>query len=108
MPSTTISRGNILYSFACGPTLTPVSVAGALSAEQNFTIPGLQAGDFVDIYAQIAQTAGIGIVNTRVSAPGVLTVGFSNSTAGALVPAAGAYTVIIRRPESLPLPVSAI
>ena len=107
MPSTTLSRGNIIASFVIAPALTPVSVAGAISAEQNFTIPGIQVGDFVDVYAQVAQTAGIGISNSRVSAANILTVSFSNTTAGALVPVAGSYAMIISRPESLPLPTTA-
>lgn len=108
MPSNTLSRGNILYSFAIAPSLIPVSVAANITAEQNFTIAGVQAGDFVDVYAQVAQTAGIGVVNSRVSAANVLTVSFSNSTAGALVPVAGFYAMIISRPEGLPLPTTAV
>lgn len=101
MPQTMLSRGNLLYQWMIGPTLTPVSVNANTTAEQSFTIPGLQVGDFVDVYAAVAQTAGIGIVNNRVSAANTLQIGFANATAGALTPVAGVYYVMISRPESV-------
>lgn len=107
MPSTTISRGNILLNLILGATLTPVSVAGATTAAQTFTIPGLQLLDLITINLNGAQTAGIGIVNAFVSAANVLTVVFSNSTAGALTPAAGLYLLTADRAEYTPLPVNA-
>lgn len=108
MPSTTIPRGNILLNLAIAPTLTPVSVLANTTAEQTFTIQGLMVGDLMNVYANVAQTAGIGIVSARVSAANTLSIGFSNSTAGALTPVAGAYNVEINRPEYLPLPTSAV
>ena len=105
MPGTISAGGNCLYSWAILPTFTPVSVAANTTAEQSFSLPGAQIGDFVDVYffgttlAGSAQTAGIGIVNNRISAPNTLQIGFSNSTAGALTPAAGYYYVILTRPE---------
>lgn len=107
MPSSTIPRGNILNTFIIGPTLTPVSVAGATSAPQNFTIGGLLVNDFVNVTSSVVQTAGIGITNARVTAANTLTVDFENATAGALTPAAGLYFVAIDRAESFPLPTSA-
>ena len=103
MPGTLTSGGNILYAFNCVPTLTPVSVALNTTAEQSFTIAGLQTNDFVSGYAYGAQTPGIGISNMRVSGPNTLQIGFSNSTAGALTPIAGIYYLCICRPE-LPIP----
>lgn len=108
MPSTTICRGNIATSFLIGPSLTPVAVAQATTAEQSFTIQGLQTNDMVDVYASSAQTAGIGIVNSRVSAANTLQIGFANTTAGSLTPVAGIYLICITRAESLPLPTSAV
>ncbi len=107
MPGTISTGGNILYCWMIGPTLTPVSVAANTTAEQSFTVPGLLPTDFVDCYAQSAQTTGIGIVNNRVSAANTLQIGFSNNTAGSLTPMAGVYIIIVTRPESLPLPVNA-
>lgn len=108
MPSTTISRGNIIANFVFAPVLTPVSVGAATSAEQSFTLLGLQVGDIVQITANVAQTAGITIGNARVSAANTLTVSFGNATAGGVIPAAGAYLIEVNRPESLPLPTSAV
>jgi hypothetical protein len=107
MAGTTVSRGNILYQFVLGPTLTPVAVAPNTTAEQAFTVNGLQPNDFVDVYAQSAQTAGIGIVNNRVSAANTLQVGFSNNTGGSLTPVAGVYFVQVTRPEGITLPTNA-
>lgn len=107
MPGTTVCRGNIIANFVISPTLTPVSVGAATSAEQSFTIPGLQVGDMVQVTAAVAQTAGIVIGNARVSAANILTVSFGNATAGGVIPAAGAYLVEVNRPESLPLPSNA-
>ena len=107
MPGTLASGGNILYAWLIGPTLTPVSVAANTTAEQVFTIPGLQLNDNVSGYLLAAQTAGIGIANMRVSAVNQLQIGFSNSTAGALIPAAGIYQLCLCRPETIPLPTNA-
>ena len=100
MPGTTIGRGNLLYDWLIQPTLTPVSVAGSTSVEQSFTIQGLQLGDVVDVNCNVAQTAGIGIVNVRVSANNTLAIQFANSTGGALTPAAGIYNINVIRPET--------
>ena len=107
MPGTTTSYGNILYAWLIQPVLTPVSVAANTTAEQSFAVGGLQASDCVSGYLQGVQTAGIGISNMRVLSPGILQIGFSNSTAGPLTPAAGPYLICICRPEYLPLPTTA-
>lgn len=107
MPGTTIGRGNVTYDYLIGPNLTPVSVAANITAAQLFTVPGLQVGDFVDVNAQVAQTAGISIVNVRVSAANTLEITFGNNTGGALTPAAGIYGINVTRPENQPLPVNA-
>lgn len=77
-------------------SLTPVSVAAATCAEQNFTVTGLLVGDFVSV-SPPSITAGVAPVCARVSAANTLTVTFCNATAGALVPAAGAYRIMIVR-----------
>ena len=107
MPGTLASGGNILYAWLIGPTLAPTSVAANTTAEQLFTIGGLQAGDNVSGYLLAPMINGIGISNMRVSAANQLQIGFSNNTAGALVPTAGVYQICICRPESLPLPINA-
>lgn len=107
MPGTTLSRGNILYDFMIGPTLTPVAVAGATAVEQSFTVLGLQSMDAVDVAFGGQQTAGIGIGNARAST-NILTIEFTNSTAGSLTPAAGQYIITICRPENQSLPTNAV
>lgn len=108
MPSTTICRGNILYNILVGITITPVAVAQNTTAEQSFTVQGLQVNDYVQLSSQVAQTAGIGINNSRVSAANTLAVSFTNNTGGSLTPAAGAYNIEVNRPENLPLPSNAV
>jgi hypothetical protein len=102
MPGTMIARGNILYHYLIGPSLTPVAVAGSTAAEQSFTVSGLAVGDYVNgNLSSGVQTAGLGIVNMRVPSANTLTIQFSNSTAGSLTPVAGTYTINICRPESV-------
>ena len=108
MPGTLASGGNILYAWLIGPTLTPVSVAAQTTAEQVFNIPGLQLGDNVSGYLLAPMINGIGISNMRVSAANQLQIGFSNSTAGALIPTSGLYQICICRPETSPLPINAV
>lgn len=107
MPGTVGSGGNILYSWLVGPILTPSSVPANTTVEQSFNIGGLLLIDNVSVNCQMAQNPGIGIANCRVSAPGVLQIGFSNSTAAAITPAMGQYQLCICRPESSPLPTTA-
>ena len=77
-------------------TLTPASVAASTAAEQTFNLSGLVVGDFVMVTPP-GLTAGVAPVCARVSAPGVLAITFQNSTAGALVPAAGDYKLLTVR-----------
>ena len=107
MPGTLSSGGNIVYAWLIMPTLTPVAVAANTTAEQSFIVPGLQLTDNVNAYSYVPQTAGIGISNVRVSAANSLQIGFSNSTAGSLIPAAGQYYICICRPLDWPLPTTA-
>lgn len=107
MPGTLSSGGNIIYAYLITPTFTPVSVGANTTAEQSFTVPGLQLNDNVSCYSLGAQTAGVGVANCRVSANNTLQLGFSNSTAGVLTPVAGLYYMCICRPLDWPLPSNA-
>lgn len=78
-------------------TIDPASVAAGTSAEQTFTVAGLAVGDVVVVNKPTA-TAGVGIVNARVSAANTLALTFMNATAGALDPASESYTIIAFRP----------
>jgi hypothetical protein len=98
--STLLPRGNIQRVFALGPTLTPVGVATVTTAEQTFTVPGLNVGDLVVTVNRPNNTpAGVGITNARVSAANTLALTFVNPTAGSVTPGAGVYSIIIARPD---------
>lgn len=101
MPGTMISRGNILYSFVIGPSLTPAAVAVSTSAEQSFTVQGLQAGDQVSaISAATTQTAGVVITNARVISANTLGISFGNMSSASATPVSGVYQLEINRPEA--------
>ena len=109
MPSTTLSRGNVLTQIYIGPTLTPASVASYTTAAQNFNIAGLQTTDIVQYVGLAgAQTAGVTGAECDVLTPGVLTVAFLNSTAAPVTPASGIYVFCVTRCENLPLPTTAV
>ena len=99
MPSTTLPRGNIILAMILKTTLSPASVANATTAEQTFTVQGLQVGDQVAVTKPTNQ-AGLGIVNSRVSAANTLAITFANNTAATITPTASeVYTVELNRPE---------
>ena len=99
MPSTTLPRGNIILAMILKTTLSPASVANATSAEQTFTVQGLQVGDVVAVTKPTTQ-AGLGIVNSRVSAANTLAIAFANTTAATITPTASeVYTIELNRPE---------
>lgn len=94
--------GNVRAMGVLSPSLTPASVGANTTAEQTFTVTGLQVGDFVAVSADVQN--GVGIVGARVSAAHTLAIRFSNNTGGALTPTAGVYTVLVVRPGSTPGP----
>ena len=101
MPGTAIARGNILYSWLIAPVLTPTSVGATTSAEQQFTVAGVQLGDEIgSVNFQGAITSLIDIVNVRVVANNVIGISFQNVTAGGLTPPAGVYLIEMNRPEA--------
>lgn len=108
MPSTNVIRGNLQFSALIGPTLSPISVAPTTAVEQTFTVTGLQVGDFVNVTKPTTQ-AGLGIVNSRVSAVNTLAITFANTTAATITPtAAEIYAVAVDRPEQTPLPTTLV
>lgn len=98
--STTVSRGNLGRVFAVSVTFNPASVAAATSAEQTVTVSGVKTGDIVIAVNKPSATAGVGIVNARVSAADTVALTFMNATAGAVDPASEVYTFVIGRPEN--------
>jgi hypothetical protein len=98
--SSTIPRGNIILAMILQSTLSPASVANATSAEQTFTVNGLLVGDLVSVTKPTAQ-AGLGIVNSRVSAANTLAITFQNSTAATITPTASeVYILELNRAEN--------
>ena len=100
--NTTVCMGNVFNQFVLGVSLTPVSVATITCAEQNFTVPGLKTTDVVYVTNGVAQTAGVGICGSFVSAANTLTVNFCNPTAAGVVPAPGIYYITVMRVEGSP------
>ena len=99
---TTVLRGNIINSFIMGVPVTATTVASS-GASKTVTVAGLQVGDAVSVTLPGAQTAGVGIGNAYVSAANTLVIQFTNATGSSADAAAGTYTVVVDRAESLPL-----
>lgn len=81
--------------------LSPAQVNTVTAAEQTFSNVGigLLTTDQVTVEC-MAPTAGIGIVNSRVSAADALTIQFINPTAGNLTQTASTtYRVTVMRPQ---------
>lgn len=97
--STQILRGNLLRVFAVSVSLDVTSKSAATSAEQTVTVNGVAVGDLVLAVSKPSLSAGLGVVNARVSAANTIAVTFMNATAGAIDPAAETYTFVIGRPE---------
>lgn len=74
------------------------SVAANTTAEQTFTLTGLKTTDMVFVNKPSA-SAGLGVVNARVSAAGTLALTFVNATASPIKPAAETYQIFWFRPE---------
>jgi hypothetical protein len=101
MPSTTVNRGNVLYTIVMQVPLTPVATAASTSAEQSFTIPGLLSTDQISACSFLGANAVlIDAVNTRVSAANTLGITFQNNTAGGLTFPAGNWYIEVNRLEA--------
>ena len=92
--------GNLVKQSVISVTLSPAQVAANTSAEQTFTVNGLQSGDFVSVNKPTTQ-AGLGIVGARVSAANTLAITFGNYTGSAITPTASqVYLVLVARKDS--------
>jgi hypothetical protein len=78
--------------FIIRQTLTPTAVGANTTAEQTFTVSGLQIGDSLDINKASHQT-GLSIGNVRVSAANTLAIQFVNTTAGSITPTSEQYII---------------
>lgn len=83
-------------------TLSPALVAQNTTAEQTFTVNGLNKGDVILTVNKPTAQAGLGIVGYRVSAANTLAVTFSNNTGSSITPTATEkYLVMVARPDSV-------
>lgn len=73
--------------------LTPSSVAANTTAEQTFTVTGLNSNDVV-IVNKPTLNAGIGIAGVRVSADNTLAITYINATGGSLTPTSETYKIV--------------
>lgn len=100
-----IQNGNVAGTYLIRASLTPAAVSASRVAGQNFTatqwpaLANLKAGDFVQINSPVITTS-VNVSGARVSTNGVLTVYFTNATAGVVTPSPGVYQLLISRPES--------
>ena len=91
--------GNLVKQSVISVTLSPAAAVANTSAEQTFTVNGLQAGDFVSVNKPTAQ-AGLGIVGSRVSAANTLAITFGNFTGSDITPTASqVYLVLVSRKD---------
>lgn len=77
-------------------TLDPASVSAQTTAEQTFTVEGLNTNDVVRVIKP-THTAGIVISNERVSAADTLAITFGNVSTGAVNPPSETYTIFVMR-----------
>jgi hypothetical protein len=97
---TTYPQGNIKLNMILSVALSPASVSNGASAEQTFTVNGLQVGDFVDVVKPTTQ-ANLVIGNVRVTAANTLGINFGNLGAATITPTAGeVYSVNVTRYEN--------
>lgn len=93
-----VTYGNIQSSFVLTATITPVSTTNGVTAEQTFTLPGVQLGDQVTMAANFAYSSLVDWINVRVSAANTIAIAFSNGTAGVLTAPTGVYNFEVNRP----------
>lgn len=97
--SSGIITGNVASMGVVTTSIDVASVAANTTAEQTFTIPGLRTGDFVTV-SKSSLSAGLGVVNARVSAADTIAISFVNATASPINPAAETYLILWVRPDS--------
>lgn len=96
-----IIGGNIKSMGVLSLVIDPASVATITTAEQTFTLRGLNVGDLVYVNKP-SNTVGVGICNARVSAADTLAITFVNPTAGAVDAASETWLILVIRPDGTP------
>lgn len=76
--------------------INPASIAANTTAEQTFTIEGINSHDFITVNKP-SLTAGVGIVGARASAKDEIAITFINATGGAINPVSEEYSIIAIR-----------
>jgi|SRR6185369_1207197 len=97
-----IIMGNVRAIGVASVTLSPAQVAANTTAEQTFSVPGLNATDVVHSISKPTAQAGLGIVGWRVTAANTIGVTFVNATAAPITPTASeVYQVAWLRPDAV-------
>ena len=99
--SSMIPRGNVNKLAVVRATLSPALVAINTTAQQTFTVPGVQVGDVIVNVEKPTHQAGLGVVGARVTAANTVGITFSNNTGSTITPTASeAYDFVIARVDS--------
>lgn len=88
--------GGVSQTLKFSMSLNVASVAANTSAEQTFTVAGLDVGDVV-VVNKPSLSAGLVIGNARVSLANTLAITFGNLTGNPIDPAAETYVVLAFR-----------
>lgn len=78
-------------------TIDVASVGANTTAEQTFTVAGLEVGDVVFVNKPTL-SAGLGISGARVSAADQIAITFNNNTASPIDPASQDYLIGVIKP----------
>lgn len=73
-------------------TINPASVSANTTSEQTFTVTGIKTDDMIYINKP-THTAGLGIVNARVSAKDTIEITFMNATGSPIDPPSEDYLI---------------
>jgi hypothetical protein len=95
MSGTSVVRGNLRGWNIYQLTLSPVSVAANTTAEQTFTLNGINLNDWVDVQLIGPAQAGVSLSSARVSAANTLALTFANVTGSPIVPTASSSYLIV-------------
>ena len=96
--SSGIITGNVISMGVITKSIDVASVAANTTAEQTFAITGLRVGDFVTV-SKPSLSAGLGVVNARVSAADTIAISFVNATGSPIDPASETYLILWVRPD---------
>ena len=90
-------RDNFARTRTYSVTVDATNVGANTTSEQTFTVTGLGTTDIVYVNKP-SHSAGLGIVNARVSAANTLAITYMNTTGAGIDPGSETYTVVaIRR-----------